>query len=470
MTDLTRRRLLGTAGAAGAAALATLALPPNLTRALAAAAAAPQTTGSLSDIEHVVILMQENRSFDEYFGTMPGVRGFADPDAITLSTGNSVFHQPDATHTDGYLLPFHLDTTTTNAQATPGLDHSWTTQHAAWNNGAMDGWVAAKGEMTMGYYTAEDIPFHTALAQAFTVCDNYFCSMLGPTNPNRLYMWSGMVDPNGTGGGPITDDSPAYNNPILSWTTYPERLQAAGITWRVYQEFDNYDDNALAWFKQYANAPTSSPLYQNAMIKRPQGWFEDDARNDRLPQVSWLVAPSAQCEHPDWMPAAGAEYIASKLEAIASNPDVWAKTLFILTYDENDGYFDHVPPPTPPAGTADEFVDGVAIGAGFRVPTIMVSPWTAGGYVYSEALDHTSLIRLLETIFGVQEPNISAWRRSTFGDMTGALNLSATVAPFPGDTQLGVAAATASLVTAQQEVAANPAPTVPTGTQTMPTQ
>jgi len=467
MTDLTRRRLLGTAGAA---ALAALALPPNLARALAAAAAAPKTTGSLSDIEHVVILMQENRSFDEYFGTLPGVRGFADPDAITLSTGNSVFHQPDAGHTDGYLLPFHLDTSTTNAQATPGLDHSWTTQHAAWNNGAMDGWVSAKGEMTMGYYTAEDIPFHTALAQAFTVCDNYFCSMLGPTNPNRLYMWSGTVDPNGTGGGPITDDSPAYNNPILSWTTYPERLQAAGITWRVYQEYDNYDDNALAWFKQYSTAPASSPLHQNAMVKRPQGWFEEDARNDRLPQVSWLVAPSAQCEHPDWMPAAGAEYIASKLEAIASNPDVWAKTLFILTYDENDGYFDHVPPPTPPAGTADEFVDGVPIGAGFRVPTIMVSPWTAGGYVYSDALDHTSLIRLLETVFGVAEPNISAWRRQTFGDMTGALNLGATVAPFPADTQLGVAAATASLVTAQQEVAANPAPTVPSGVQTMPTQ
>ncbi|MBC3840134.1 phospholipase [Streptacidiphilus sp. 4-A2] len=467
MTNLSRRRLLGTAGAA---ALAALALPPNLSRALAASAANPQTTGSLSDIEHVVILMQENRSFDEYFGTMPGVRGFADPEAITLSTGNSVFHQPDATHTDGYLLPFHLDTTTTNAQATPGLDHSWTTQHAAWNNGAMDGWVAAKGEMTMGYYTAEDIPFHTALAQAFTVCDNYHCSMLGPTNPNRLYMWSGMVDPNGTGGGPITDDSPAYNNPILSWTTYPERLQEAGITWRVYQEYDNYDDNALAWFKQYANAPASSPLYQNAMVKRPAGWFEHDARNDQLPQVSWLVAPSAQCEHPNWMPAAGAEYIASKLEAIASNPDVWAKTLFILTYDENDGYFDHVPPPTPPAGTADEFVDGVPIGGGFRVPTIMVSPWTAGGYVYSEALDHTSLIQLLEQIFGVNEPNISAWRRQTFGNMTGALNLNATVEPYPSTAALGVAAAAASLVTAQQEVATNPAPSVPTGAQTMPTQ
>jgi phospholipase C len=466
--SLSRRKLLG--AAAAAAALGSLALPPNVRRALADSAASPQTAaGSLSDIKHVVILMQENRSFDEYFGAMPGVHGFADPDAITLSTGNSVFYQPDPSHTDGYLLPFHLDTTTTSAQATPGLDHSWDTQHQAWDNGAMDQWVAAKGEMTMGYFTQEDIPFHWALAQAFTICDNYHCSMLGPTNPNRLYMWTGMVDPNGTGGGPVTDDSPAYDNAYLTWTTYAEMLQDAGVTWRVYQEEDNYDDNALAWFKQFSEAATSSPLYQNGMVKRPAGAFEQDARNNDLPQVSWLVAPSAQCEHPNWMPAAGAEYIASKIDAIASNPETWASTLFILTYDENDGYFDHVPPPTPPAGTADEFVDAVPIGAGFRVPCILVSPFTAGGYVYSEALDHTSLIQILEAVFGVECGNISAWRRATFGDMTGALNLGSAAA-FPNDSALTVASTVTSLIAAQQEVAQNPAPTVPTGTQTMPGQ
>ena len=470
-SSFTRRRLLGTAATTAAATGAALALPPNLRRALAAAASSPAANaGRLSDIKHVVILMQENRSFDEYFGTLPGVRGFADPDAIKLPNGNSVFQQPDSSHSDGYLLPFHMDTTTTSAQATPGLAHDWDTQHQAWDKGAMDQWVAAKGEMAMGYFTAEDIPFHTALAQSFTVCDNYFCSVLGPTNPNRLYMWSGMIDPNGTGGGPITDDSPAYNNPSVSWTTYPEMLQEAGITWRVYQEYDNYDDNALAWFSQYANASASSPLHQNAMIKKPAGWFEQDAKNDQLPQVSWLVAPSAQSEHPNWMPAAGAEYIAAKLDAIAANPDVWAKTLFILTYDENDGRFDHVPPLTPPAGTADEFVDGVPIGSGFRVPTLLVSPWTVGGNVYSEPLDHTSLIRVLETIFGVQCPNISAWRRETFGDMTGALQFQAAPAGFPDDSRLTVASTATSLVTAQKEVEQNPAPTVPSGSQTMPTQ
>jgi phospholipase C len=150
----------------------------------------------------------------------------------------------------------------------------------------MDQWVAAKGEYTMGYFTQPDIPFHWALAQAFTLCDNYHCSVLGPTNPNRLYLWSGMLDPNGTGGGPAIDDSPAFNNAYLSWTTYPERLEAAGVSWQVYQEEDNYDDNALAWFKQFSNAPTSSPLWQRGMRKRPAEWFEADARAGRLPQVS----------------------------------------------------------------------------------------------------------------------------------------------------------------------------------------
>ena len=251
---------VGTTALTGAAAGATI-LPASLSKAMASTLRSAGTGGgSIYDIEHIMILMQENRSFDHYFGTMPGVRGFRDPTAITLPTGNPVFYQPDPSHAQGYLLPFHYDTFATSAQATPGTDRSWPTQHQAWDNGKMDQWVAAKGEYTMGYYRQRDIPFHWALAGASTICDNYHCSVLGPTNPNRLYMWTGMIDPDGTGGGPIIDNTPAFNNIILSWTTYPERLEAAGISWKVYQEEDNYDDNALAWFKQYGYAPTSSPL------------------------------------------------------------------------------------------------------------------------------------------------------------------------------------------------------------------
>jgi phospholipase C len=354
-----------------------------------------------------------------------------------------------------------MDTTKTSAQATPGLGHGWPDQHAAWNNGAMDNWIPAKGAQTMGYFKQADIPFHWALAAAFTVCDGYHCSVLGPTDPNRLYMWTGWIDPNGTGGGPSIDNSMAYNNPYLTWTTYPERLTAAGISWRIYQEYDNYDDNGLAWFQQYANADHSSPLWQNAMIKKPAGWFEDDALNDRLPQVSWLVAPSSQSEHPNWSPAAGAQYIASKIDAIAANPAVWAKTAFILMYDENDGYFDHVLPPTAPAGTADEYVDGAPIGLGFRVPCVIVSPWTVGGYVATDTFDHSSLIRFVETRFGVQEPNISAWRRQTVGDLTSAFQFSQ-AAPFPAFNEaLTVPSTTVTLLAAQQEIASNPGVTVP---------
>jgi phospholipase C len=469
--EFTRRRVLAGATALSGVAVGATVLPLSLRRALAATLADPPA-GSLADVEHIVILMQENRSFDHYFGTMPGVRGFADPAAIRLPDGRPVFYQPRPAHEGpGYLTPFHYDTRTTSAQATPGTDHSWPTQHQAWNNGAMDQWIAAKGPYTMGYFTQADIPFHRALAQAFTICDNYHCSVFGPTNPNRLYMWTGMIDPGGTGGGPVIDNTPAYNNVILSWTTYPERLQRAGISWQVYQEEDNFDDNALAWFHQFARAPASSPLRQRGMATRAAGWFEQDARKGTLPQVSWLVAPTAQSEHPDYFPAAGAEYIASKLDAIASNQDTWRTTAFILCYDENDGLFDHVPPPTAPAGTPAEFVGGEPIGLGFRVPALVISPWSAGGRVCSDVLDHTSLIRIIERRFGVAEPNISAFRRRTCGDFSTALRFSGPVAGFPRSNEaISLAAAEAGLLAAQQEVFSNPAPVIPAVNQPVPGQ
>jgi phospholipase C len=472
-----RRSLLTTATMLTGATAGAAILPVSLRKATAAALRTTRPAGGIGGIEHIVILMQENRSFDHYYGTMPGVRGFQDPTAITLSTGNSVFCQPDPSHAQGYLLPFYYDPSQTSAQATPGTDHTWPTQHQAWNSGAMDQWIAAKGEYTMGYFRQHDIPFHWALAEAFTICDNYHCSVLGPTNPNRLYMWTGMIDPNGTGGGPIVDNTPAFNNVILSWTTYPERLEAAGISWKVYQEEDNYDDNALAWFKQYANAPSSSPLRQRGISFGQAGDFEADARAGRLPQVSWLVAPTAQTEHPDYFPAAGAEYIAQKLDAIASNPDLWATTAFILCYDENDGMFDHVPPPFAPAGTPDEFAvgpDGGApanIGLGFRTPTTIVSPWTAGGFVCSEVFDHTALIRFIEARFGVLEPNISAWRRANTGDLTSAFRFAGPAATFPhGNGELRLPVTESRLLRAQAQVNDNPFPVPPAVNEPLPGQ
>ncbi|GAB3981811.1 alkaline phosphatase family protein [Actinoallomurus acanthiterrae] len=466
MPELTRRRLFSSAGAMAAAAFAAEFLPPNVRRAMAETPSPEK--GRLTDIKHVVVLMQENRSFDHYFGTLPGVRGFSDPAAIKLSTGRPVFYQPDSLNPAGYLLPFHLDTRTTNAQAIPSTSHAWKVQHQAWNNGKMDNWLPAhrtadgdNGPYVMGHYTRADIPFHFALAESFTICDNYFCSVLGPTWPNRLYLMSGTIDPGGTLGGPVISNRDATP---YRWKTYPEALTEAGVEWRVYQEVDNYGCNVLEYFDAFQNATPDSPLFRNGLRTYEAGRFEYDATHDRLPTVSWIIPTSYQSEHPDYTPAAGADYVASKIDAIASNPDVWRKTLFILNYDENDGLFDHVPPPVPPAGTPDEFVLGLPIGGGFRVPCLLVSPWTQGGWVAREPFDHTSTLRLLERLTGVKVPNLSAWRRQAFGDLTSALGMAAHGRP-PRLPQTKK-----DLAQAVEAVERLPAPQFPGAVQTPPQQ
>lgn len=466
MTGMTRRRLLGSAAGVMGAAAATSLLPPSVQRAVAAGV---PKAGSLRDVEHVVLLMQENRSFDHYFGTLAGVRGFADPHALRLDDGRSVFHQPDTENPDGYLLPFHLDTRTTSAQAIPSTSHAWSVQHQAWNGGRMDRWLPAhraadgvNGPYVMGYYTREDIPFQFALAEAFTICDNYFCSVQGPTWPNRLYWMTGSIGADVGRGGPVIENSAPEP---LTWMTYPEQLEAAGISWQVYQEADNYGTNVLSLFETFRQAPPGSALHRRAMTARPAGTFEDDARNDRLPAVSWILPTSHQSEHPDYLPAAGADYVASKIEAVASNPDVWAKTVFILNYDENDGLFDHVPPPVPPAGTPGEFVDGLPIGGGFRVPCVIVSPWTVGGWVAGEAFDHTSVLRFLERFTKVRSATVTDWRRRTFGDLTSAFQFDRGAHPAPA-----LPPTAEQLERARYEVAHFPAPAFPGADQRLPAQ
>jgi phospholipase C len=464
LSRFTRRRLLKSAAALAAAAGL---MPPNVRRALAQDA--PKNP-ALKDIKHVVILMQENRSFDHYFGTLAGVRGFGDPEAAKLSTGKSVFYQPDEKSADGYLLPFHLDTHASSAQKIPSTSHAWAVQHEAWNHGAMDQWLPAhrkadgvKGPYVMGYYKRSDIPFHFALAESFTICDNYHCSLMGPTWPNRMYLMTGMIDPDKTGGGPITNNTVPKDG--YEWTTYPERLEKAGISWKVYMQQDRYGCNMLENFKIFRKADTRSRLYTRGMQIDPEGQFEHDAMNDKLPTVSWIIPTSYQSEHPDYMPADGAAFVASKIDAIAANPDVWAKTVFILNYDENDGLFDHVVPPTPPAGTPHEFVNGLPIGGGFRVPCIIVSPWTAGGWVCSQTFDHTSVLQFLESLTGVRETNITDWRRKTFGDLTAAFRFGGEVAkpPVLADTH-------GPLVMARYGANVLPKPPIPEGDQQMPKQ
>ncbi len=422
MTRLSRRTFIGlSAATAGAAAFTRL---PNLMRSAMAMAPA---SGSPDAVKHVVVLMQENRSFDHYFGTLPGVRGFADRTALRRLDGSCVFDQRDAD--DRFVAPFLPDT----AAAMRDLDHSWQGTHAAWNGGHYDGWIGAKGNGCMAYLDRAAIPYHFELADRFTVCDNYFCSVMGATKPNRLYLWSGTCDPDGFAGGPAIDNS----GDDFRWTTYPERLQAAGVDWKVYQNADdNYDDNALAWFSAFKNAKPGSALFERGVASVPRVHgdtcadivtaIEHDVANGTLPFASWIVASETCSEHPSHSPANGADFIGRVLAALMADPEVWASTVLLINYDENDGFFDHVPPPVPPRGTPGEFVAGLPVGLGPRVPMLVVSPWSTGGYVCSQVFDHTSVIRFMEMLTGVREPNISRWRRSVCGDLMSAFDFTST--------------------------------------------
>ncbi|MDP9046270.1 MAG: phospholipase C, phosphocholine-specific [Pseudomonadota bacterium] len=452
-----RRDFLRLTAAATAAAAAT---PGALAQTIRRALSLPATcrTGTIQDVEHIVILMQENRSFDHYFGSLRGVRGFGDPRPVMLADGKPVWFQP---HGSGSLLPYRPSAEHLGLQYMDGTPHGWNDTHGAWNLGRYDQWVANKGTTTMAHLTRQDIPFHYQLADAFTICDAYHCSLMGPTDPNRYYMWTGWVGNDGSGGGPVISNAEAG----YGWSTYPEVLERAGVSWKIYQDvgtgldaagswgwtgnpyIGNYGDNSLLYFHQYQNAPPGSALYQKARtgthVSAGGSLFdvlEKDVAEGTLPQVSWIVAPEAFSEHPNWPANFGAWYIEQVLKTLTSDPDLWGKTALFITYDENDGFFDHVVPPYAPhtramgASTIDtvgEFFSGGTdqpgpYGLGARVPMIVVSPWTRGGWLCSETFDHTSLIRFIEKRFGGQyaipESQISPWRRVVCGDLSSAFN------------------------------------------------
>ncbi len=455
--------------------------------------------GSLSDIEHVVILMQENRSFDHYFGTLRGVRGLGDPRPLQMADGEPVWHQvnydfasykKDPTHR---VHPFRLPSTAlkpkddTSAPGTAGgvflqdPAHDYTSGIAAWNNGRSDDWIHQKQIVSMAHYAEADIPLYFKLAKTFTLCDAYFCSLNGPTDPNRSYFWTGTCK----GRNDNTNFSLNYFNfsGVDDWKTYPEKLEELGVDWKFYQDglgwdmanafAGNFGDNTISYFAQYAD--TSKPIYKKSQTVNPvlrtvantPSRFEQDILDDKLPPVSWIVAPEAFTEHPKFPPHFGEYYVHEVLRAFAANKEVWKKTVFIITYDENGGFFDHVLPPVPPITASDGLVSpgikltppsgafnfnseipappiGLAalfagppattpLGMGIRVPTLVISPWSIGGRVCSEVFDHTSIIRFLDTWLiakGLQAkdapifPNISSWRQAIAGDLTSTLDFN----------------------------------------------
>jgi phospholipase C len=504
------------------------AIASSLDGTIARALAIParHRTGTIQDVEHIVVLMQENRPFDHHFGTLRGVRGFSDPRAVNINlplqngggtTPASVFLQPAgaANEANGFAVqpstvggpadgaavipPFRIDPQSVspllkNLGLTylPGTDHSWKGTHEAWNDGQYDKWPATKGPIAMSYMTRDDIPFHYALADAFTVGDAYFCSIMGPTNPNRCYMWTGCIGnvdylgsggTDGLGAGPVTANG-LVNGAYYVWETLPELLQEAGVRWKIYQDIagmpfkpdfgdgtsnafaGNYTDNSMLYFNQYAIAAPGTPLFDNAAsgtniidsipnasapAEEWQNWaeqlfgdFRRDVTNGTLPQVSWIVAPAGYTEHSDWPINYGAWYISQIFDILVSNPEVFSKTVFLINYDEADGSFDHVVPPSPPSSGAEgastvsiehEIVTtsdpSAPIGLGQRVPFLAISPWSKGGYVDSQVFDHTSVVQFIEKRFGVVAKNVSAWRRAVAGDLTSLFNFAT-----PNDTHV----------------------------------
>lgn len=543
-------------------------LPLSVQRALSID---PVPGSTYLDAEHIVVLMQENRSFDHSYGCLQGVRGFNDPRAILLPNKNKVWLQ--ANDVGDIYLPFRLNMRETRSTWLGSLPHSWADQVDARNNGKYDKWLLAKASgregfervpLTLGYYNREDIPFYYSLADAFTVCDQNFCSSLTGTTPNRLYLWTGTIRATQSKDAQANvSNGDVGNEKEVSWKTFPERLEENDISWKIYQNelsiesglsdeedewLSNFTDNPIEWFSQYQvrfsrthheylekmaaivpgeikmleemlsqaeagsekaekterelknkraflqriqdrhrwsrenfeklpdkqknlhnkafSTNTKDPYYRELDILRykdgnaeqemkvPKGdvlhQFREDVNNGHLPTISWVIGSANFSDHPG-APWYGAWYVSEVLDILTKNPEVWKKTIFILCYDENDGYFDHVPPFVPPhpnkpgtglvsAGidTSVEYVEleqdlkrtrpasarESSIGLGYRVPLMIASPWSRGGAVCSQVFDHTSILQLMEKFLRhksgrpVEETNISSWRRTVCGDLS----------------------------------------------------
>lgn len=416
--------------------------------------------------------MQENRSFDHYFGTLRGVRGFGDRHPIPLASGKPVWFQSDG---EKAIPPFHLDTRTTSALRTPGTPHAFDDAQAAWGQGTLSQWPKFKSPVSMGHYKREDIPFQFALADAFTICDAHHCSVTTGTDPNRIVFWSGSnFDPVRRARGENCTDADAevnnlrcqvegqhpqpgynYQGSAFHWPTLPELLGQAGISWRIYQDpNDNWTGlmhGGLA-FQSFRSAPPGSAIYDNGMSPWSLDDFAADVKRGSLPSVSWILPSKFASEHP-WASSSlqGADFTSRIIDALTANPEVWGETVLFLTFDENDGLFDHAPPPAPPshnpdgtlAGKAtmdlrgqyffdpqrkylhpDDQISGVVrpYGLGPRVPLYVISPWSRGGWVNSQVFDHTSVGQFLEKRFGIAVPAISPWHRAVCGDLTSAFD------------------------------------------------
>ncbi len=325
----------------------------------------PSTARADTPINLIVVSMQENRSFDHYFGYAPLVqaKGFGPPAGYT---------QPDGA--GGTIAPYRF----TDLQ-TPDIPHYWSAVHDQWDLGLMDGFYTHSGIWALGYYTASELPFYYSLFENSTLCGNFFCSLLGPTWPNRFYLAAG------TSGGITTNGLWGYG--IFDYPIILDLLDAAEISWKIYNlGWDSVPygntDNVFVFWKRYAH---------DQRTRGSMGSYLNDLRRDRLPQVSFLIPSYARGwdEHPPADVSVGMGIQEQTITALRES-SAWESSAYIITYDEHGGYFDHVAPPQ---------VD--AFGLGVRIPTWIVSPWAKAGVIEPTTYDFGSILKFIEGVYGL---------------------------------------------------------------------
>ncbi|KAG5927907.1 hypothetical protein E4U42_001584 [Claviceps africana] len=426
---------------------------PDIATWLLTAAGAVQA-GSLKDVKHIVLFMQENRAFDHYFGTMAGVRGFGDANLQINPDGRSTLEQPIQPQNGVDILkPWHINYLggewTSATQCMGAGDNGWRTMHSAFNGGLGNNWAQADGPYSLGYYKRQDIPTHFDIAEAWTVADMASQSILASTDPNRITWMSGSVNvagsptnPDGKGGMIIDNtatpgcEAPGLNCFPFVWKTFPEYLEEAGVSWQVWQDFDNFEDNMLAYFQQYQVAKNGSALRRKGNSYPGLDGFFEAAAKGSLPQVSWIVGPQELAEHPPNMPKDGAWLQKRVVDAMTDSP-AYNESVLIISYDEQGGWADHVVPVVAPKGTAGEWLKDpynqfgdVPLGPGWRIPKYIVSPWTRGGNVFTEFVDHTSDIQFVEQwaaaqgYQGVYTEALTPWRRQHMSNLVNAFDFN----------------------------------------------
>lgn len=271
-----------------------------------------------------------------------------------------------------YLSPWHINYLGGDwreaTQCMGGGINTWEAMHGAYNNGRGDGWAIHDTDYSMGYYKREDVPTHWDIAEGWTVMDNSYQSILGLTDPNRVMWMSGTVNtagsytnPDGQGGNILSNraspgcDSPGNNCFPFVWKTMPEYLEDAGISWQVWQDFDNFEDNMLAYFKQYKDAPEGDALRENGISFPGLQAFYDACAEGSLPQVSWVIGPQELSEHTPNMPIDGAWLQKKVVEAVTNSP-AYKESALIISYDEQGGWADHVIPPVAPQDAPGEWI------------------------------------------------------------------------------------------------------------------